>query len=176
MTRAPRAVASWTARVPTASGCAVHQHGLPGGDTQQVQDPLGRLTRHRQRGRVLPLQAGGLGGHGGGQRVLGVRAGVRPAQHLVAHLHVGHALTQGVHHAGELATGNGGEGRRVHGLQHPGADLAVQRVQPGSLHADPDLAGAGLRDLDVRLVQHVRTAETVENDCLHDDSSRCATD
>src|SRR4051812_27047223 len=56
------------------------------------------------------------------------------------------------------------------GLQHPGANLAVQRVQSGGLHPDPDLARTGLRDLDVRLVQHIRAAKLVENDCLHDDS------
>jgi hypothetical protein len=151
----------------------VHQYGLPGRDAEQVQDPLGRLTRHRQRDRVLPVEAGGLGGHGGGQRVLGVRAGVRPAQHLIADLHVAHALTQGVHHAGEFATGDGGEWRGEPGLQCPGTDLAVQRVQPGRPDTDADLLGAGLRSLDVGLVQHFRASETVEQDGFHDDFSTC---
>lgn len=157
------------------SGRAVHQHGLPGGDAEQVQDPLGRRARHRQRDRVLPVESGGLGGHGGGQRVLGVRAGVRPAQHLVTHLHIPHALTQGVHHTGELSAGDGGERRGEHGLHRPRADLAVQRVQPGRPDADADLPGAGPRDLDVRLAQHFRATETVEQDGFHDDSSRAAT-
>jgi hypothetical protein len=72
-------------------------------------------------------------------------------------------------------TGDGGERRGERGLHGPGADLAVQRVQPGCLDADADLPGAGLRDLDVRLVQHFGASETVEQDGFHDDSSRAAT-
>ena len=54
------------------SGRSVDQHGLPASDAEQVQDPLGRRARHGQRDRVLPVEAGGLGDYGGGQRVLGV--------------------------------------------------------------------------------------------------------
>ena len=52
------------------------EQSLPGDDTEQVQDPLGCLARHRERDRVFPVKAGGLGGHGSGQGVLGVGAGI----------------------------------------------------------------------------------------------------
>jgi hypothetical protein len=86
-----------------------------------------------------------------------------------------HAFAQGVHHAGELAAGNGGERRRAERLHGPGADLPVDRVQPGGLDADADLAGAGLGDLDVGLLQDLGAAETVELDGFHDGSFANAT-
>ena len=50
--------------------------------------------------------------------------------------------------------------------------LPSSAFSPAALHADPDLAGAGLGDLDVRLVQDLGAAELVENDGFHDDSFR----
>ena len=162
MTRAPRAMASWTATVPSAPDAPWISRVSPVLIGEQVQDAVGAVARHGQCGRARPVQAGRLGGEGGrsGERVLGVGAAVGPAQYLVAHLQIVDALAHGVDDPGDLPAGDGGQGGGEDGFHGPGADLAVHRVDADSLYTHADLAGAGLGDVGLRLgflrVQHGR--------------------
>src|SRR5213595_3530065 len=124
MTRAPRAVASWTAMVPTP----------PAAPCMSTVSPAVTASKSRTRSDVAPA--------------------------------IGSAT------ASSQSSPEGLRATVVDSAYSAYEPVSAQRVDPGRLDADTHLAGAGLRDLDVGLVQHFRAAETVEDDRLHECSLR----
>ncbi|GGU73188.1 hypothetical protein GCM10010502_26000 [Kitasatospora aureofaciens] len=150
------------------AGRTVHQQGLPRPYAEDVQHPLAGLGRHRDRGGLLPAQRGGLVRQHVRveQRVLGVTAPHQAAEHLVAGREARHLRADGLHHAGHFVAGDGGEDGREERVQLAAALLAVDRVDAHRADRDPDLAGAGGRQLDVDGAQHVRAAVPGKGDRL----------
>ncbi|MGX1480162.1 UNVERIFIED_CONTAM: hypothetical protein RKD50_008970 [Streptomyces canus] len=135
--------------------------GDQGGEVGRGEHLLGVAAVHAVAGVDL-LLAQGLPA---GQAVLAPPAG--PAQpghgHPLPDLQVSHALAERLDEADALMAGDEGRG----GLDGPvavrGMDVGV--AQPRRLHADADLAGAGLR---IRpLLDHQRLAEGPDDCCLH---------
>ena len=142
------------------------QQRLAFADLEQSEDAKRRLPGDRQRRRVHPRNARRLGREGLGQRVLGVGAGLGPAEDLVAHGEV-RALADGVDDPGDLEAGHVREGDLEVLLHGAAADLPVDRVDAGGPDGQPDLPRAGLRHRHLGQLQDVRPAVGGEGDRSH---------
>jgi hypothetical protein len=91
------------------------------------------------------------------------RAGVHPAEHLVAGREPGDPGAGGGHPAGQVAALPGREGGREPRLHRPGADRDLAGVDPGRDHLHQDLAGSGDRAFHVDDVQLVDLAVPLES-------------
>src|SRR5215218_5634540 len=135
-------------------------------ELQLVEDAPSRLARDRQADRLGPAHPGRLDCDVPDDRVLGVRAGRRPADYLVTDGELG-IFADLVHDAGDLEPRRGREGGVDEALEPATADLEVHRVHPGRTNPNPDLPRSGVRLGYVLGPQHLGTAELLEYHRLH---------
>ncbi len=149
-----------------SAGRPVHDEQPARVQLEQVQQPGGGLDRHRERCRLGHGQRARYRRERLQHRQLGVRRGA-VAEDPVTDRDPDHAVTHLVDDAGCLEAEDVGEVERHRVLQHPRADLPVERVDPGRLDRDPDLPRTGVRVGCVADVQDAGVAVLLELDCAH---------
>jgi hypothetical protein len=146
---------------------AVDQEGRVGGDAEQVQGPHGGLGNQWQPRCHGPRYGWRLERELVHDGVLGCAAGDREPEHLVPERHDTDTVADLVNHSSDVTARDAGQRERHHLLECAAAQFAVDRIDGRRAYRDPDLAGTGVRLIDIDDTQYRRVAVLGELDRLH---------
>ncbi len=145
----------------------MNQRGLPRlqriGAVRQVM--RGEALKHRAgSGAQIQVIGQSHDARGRSERVLGVSTEDHRVGHAVTDLEVRHAAANVADHA----CGFGAVSERKRSFHAPDSILHVQVVQAGGRDLDENLAGSGLRNVDVLVLHYLWPAQGVDSNSFHD--------